>query len=187
MPKRCGHFDSHRLVSCEQMQSKISAMAEARDDQDLLLIARTDARSVHSIGVAIRRARAYVEAGADVIFIEAPRTVEELARVGRELREVPLVVNVVEGGKTPQLSLTEYGDMGFNLVLYANFLLRSMAKAGQDALAHLRQNGGSTAYLDRLLTWPDRQALVNLEAFAEAEARLDRLSDAAEGHHEARP
>ena len=122
MPKRCGHFDHHALIPAEHMQAKLVAVRQASRILQSV-IARTDARSVHDIDEAIRRGHAYVEAGADVIFVEAPRTVQEPARVGREPRD-PLVVNVVEGGKTPQLSLEEYRDLGFGVVLFANFLMR---------------------------------------------------------------
>ena len=175
MPKRCGHFDSHALIPTGHMQTKIAAAVEARTDEALVIVARTDARSVHDIDEAIARGRAYAAAGADVLFVEAPRTVDELARVGRELGDVaPLVVNVVEGGKTPQLELKEYADLGFRVVLFANYLMRSMMLAGQEALAHLAEHGETASRADRMATWEQRQGLVNLPAFTEAEALLDR-------------
>jgi 2-methylisocitrate lyase-like PEP mutase family enzyme len=173
MPKRCGHFDSHTLIPGEHMAAKLIAARQALEDDKTVLIARTDARSVHDIDEAIRRAHLYVEAGADVIFVEAPRTVEELAKVGRELQGVPLVVNVVEGGKTPQLSLEEYRSLGFVVVLYANFLMRALIRAGADALAHLHATGETTSYTDRMATWEQRQELFNLPAFAAAEVHYD--------------
>ena len=108
---------------------------------------------------------------APTLFIEAPRTVEELALVGRELAGVPLVVNVVEGGKTPELDLKEYADLGFGVVLFANYLMRSMMLAGSDALAHLAAHGETRTRADRMATWAERQALVNLPEFTAAEAR----------------
>lgn len=172
MPKRCGHFDDHTLIPTGHMQTKIAAAAEARTDGSLVLIARTDARSAEGLDEAIARGHAYVEAGADVLFIEAPRTVDELARVGRELAGVPLVVNVVEGGKTPQLDLKEYADLGFGVVLYANYLMRSMMSAGREALAHLAENGSTVGR--PMATWSERQELFHLPEFTAAEARLDR-------------
>lgn len=174
MPKRCGHFDGHALIPREHMQTKIAAALEARSDDALALIARTDARSVHDIDEAIARAHAYVEAGADVIFVEAPRTVDELARVGRELAGVPLVVNVVEGGKTPELELKEYAELGFSVALFANFLMRSMMTAGAEALAHLRKHGETASRASRMASWEQRQELFHLRQFSEAEALLDR-------------
>ncbi|MGZ8744688.1 MAG: isocitrate lyase/PEP mutase family protein [Nocardioides sp.] len=175
MPKRCGHFDSHSLIPTGHMQTKIAAAVETRTDDALVIVARTDARSVHDIDEAIARGRAYAAAGADVLFVEAPSTVDELARVGRELSDVaPLVVNVVEGGKTPQLELKEYADLGFRVVLFANYLMRSMMLAGRDALTHLAEHGETASRADRMATWEQRQELFNLPAFTEAEALLDR-------------
>ena len=174
MPKRCGHFDDHRLVPVGHMQTKIAAALEARTDDALVLVARTDARSAESLDAAIERGHAYVEAGADVLFVEAPRTVEELRRVGRELAGVPLVVNVVEGGKTPQLALQEYADLGFDVALYANYLMRSMMAAGRDALAHLAAHGETASRADLMASWQERQGLVHLPEFTAAEAHYDQ-------------
>lgn len=174
MPKRCGHFDDHTLIPTGHMQTKIAAACEARVDPALVIVARTDARSAADIDEAIGRARGYVEAGADAIFVEAPRTVEELALVGRELAGVPLFVNVVEGGKTPELELKEYAELGFEVVLYANYLMRSMQAAGRDALAHLKAHGETLSRADRMATWEERQALFRLPEFDTAERILDR-------------
>lgn len=173
MPKRCGHFDSHALIPADHMAAKIVAARQALEDDQTIIVARTDARSVHDIDEAIRRSRLYVEAGADVIFVEAPRSVEELAQVGKALDGVPLVVNVVEGGKTPQLSLEEYRDLGFGVVLFANFLMRTMIKAGSDALAHLFATGETATRADLMATWEQRQELFNLPAFTAAQAHYD--------------
>lgn len=178
MPKRCGHFDHHALIPTEHMQAKLVAVRQALEDPATVVIARTDARSVLDIDEAIRRGHAYVDAGADVIFVEAPRTVEELERVGRELAGVPLVVNVVEGGKTPQLSLAEYRDLGFGIVLFANFLMRAAIRAGSDALAHLRATGETASYADRIATWEERQRLFHLPEFSSAEAHFDAPANA---------
>jgi 2-methylisocitrate lyase-like PEP mutase family enzyme len=179
MPKRCGHFDSHTLIPAGHMQTKIAAACEARGaeagtDDRLVIIARTDARSAYGIDEAIARGRAYAEAGADALFIEAPRTVDELALVGRELAGIPLIVNVVEGGKTPQLDVAEYAELGFGVVLFANYLMRSMHLAGREALAHLREHGETASRADRMATWSQRQNLFNLPEFSAAESALDR-------------
>lgn len=174
MPKRCGHFDSHSLIPTAHMQSKLAAAVEARTDDQLVIIARTDARSAEGIDEAITRGHAYVEAGADALFIEAPRTRDELVLVGKELAGVPLVVNVVEGGKTPQLELAEYAELGFSIVLYANYLMRSMMSAGLDALQHLAATGETASRADQMATWEQRQSLFNLPSFAAAEEFYDR-------------
>lgn len=174
MPKRCGHFDDHELIPTGHMQTKIAVACDARADDALVIIARTDARSVSGIDEAISRAQAYVEAGADVIFVEAPRTREELALVGSELAGVPLIVNVVEGGKTPELGLAEYAELGFSVILFANYLLRTMMWAGMDALRHLNEHGETATRADRMVTWAERQELFRLADLTAAEALLDR-------------
>lgn len=174
MPKRCGHFAGQRLVEPAEMLTRIDAALSARADPDLVVIARTDARSVLGFEEAIRRARLYAEAGADVIFVEAPRTVEELRRIPAELSGTPVLANVVEGGRTPQLSHEELSGMGYRLILHANLLLRVMLKAGEDALAHLSERGDSAGLGDRVLGWSERQALVDLERFDELENRLSQ-------------
>jgi 2-methylisocitrate lyase-like PEP mutase family enzyme len=173
MPKRCGHFDSHSLIPAEHMQAKLVAVRQALEDDATVIVARTDARSAHDIDEAIRRARLYVEAGADVIFVEAPRTVDELRRVGQELAGTPLVVNVVEGGKTPELPLETYRELGFGVVLFANFLMRCMMRAGQEGLAHLREHGETSSWVEHMAGWEERQALFNLPAFQAAEVHYD--------------
>lgn len=173
MPKRCGHFDGHELVDTAEMVAKIHAARRARcDDGDAatLIVARTDARDVFGLDEALRRGHAYLDAGADALFVEAPRGVDELERIGAEFRGRPLVANVVEGGKTAPLSVAELAGLGFSIVLYANFLMRAMALAAQHALAHLAAHGETDGYTDRILPWAQRQELVGLPAFAE----LDR-------------
>ena len=174
MPKKCGHFDGHTLIPAGHMQSKLAAVLAAREDPNLLVIARTDARGVYGLDEAIERAKGYRDVGVDAIFVEAPRTVEELERVGRELSDVPLIVNVVEGGKTPQLSLEEYGELGFSIVLYANFLMRSVMKASRTALEALLKAGHSSELLTQMVAWDDRQSLFKLREFEVAERYFDR-------------
>ncbi|MDX6739645.1 oxaloacetate decarboxylase [Actinocorallia sp. A-T 12471] len=170
--KRCGHFDAHQLVSAEEMCGKIRAAVEARGDSRLVLIARTDARGVLGLDEAISRAKAYAAAGADVIFVEAPRTVEEMREVGRALEGVPLLANIVEGGKTPELSLAELEELGFTVALFANYLMRSMMHAGRAALAHLAAAGETRSRTDALLPWADRQRIFSLAGYTELEARF---------------
>lgn len=174
LDKRCGHFDDHRLVSADEMVAKIRAALDARGDGGPVLVARTDARGVHGLDEAIRRARAYAAAGAEVIFVEAPRDVAEMRAIGRELAGIPLVANIVEGGKTPELDTAELGELGFRVALFANYLMRSMMHAGREALAHLRAEGGTRRRADRLLPWAERQSLFGLGAYTEVDGRYGR-------------
>lgn len=179
MPKRCGHFEGHELVDTEDMVAKVIAATRARSssgDDGLVIVARTDARGVLGLDEAIRRGHAYLGAGADVLFVEAPRTEAELARIGAEFTGVPLVANIVEGGKTPQLPAGELHKLGFTVILFANFLMRVMAKAGQEALAHLRATGDTTALTERTLAWADRQALFALPELDALDADLARAA-----------
>jgi 2-methylisocitrate lyase-like PEP mutase family enzyme len=168
-PKRCGHFDGHTLIESAEMQAKIAAAAAARQDPNLLLVARTDARGVLGLDEALRRGHAYLGAGADALFVEAPRTLEEMERIGREFAGVPLVANVVEGGKTPGASVADLHAMGFGIALFANFLMRVMLHAGQEALAHLAAAGETDSYADRLLSWQDRQSMFRLDELGAVE------------------
>ncbi|OLT27988.1 hypothetical protein BJF79_42125, partial [Actinomadura sp. CNU-125] len=138
LDKRCGHFDDHRLITAEEMTAKIRAALDAGGADGPVLIARTDARGVHGLDEAIRRARAYAAAGAEVIFVEAPRGVDEMRTIGRELAGIPLIANIVEGGKTPELGTAELGELGFRVALFANYLMRSMMHAGREPRAPAR-------------------------------------------------
>lgn len=184
MPKRCGHFDGHGLVETREMVAKVIAATRARSssgDDALVIIARTDARGVEGLDDAIRRCHAYLKAGADVLFLEAPRTEEELARVGAEFKGVPLVANIVEGGRTPQLPAAELHALGFTVILFANFLMRVMARAGQEALAHLLDTGDTSDYADRTLAWGDRQALFALPGLDALDTELAQQAAALDG------
>jgi 2-methylisocitrate lyase-like PEP mutase family enzyme len=173
MPKRCGHFDGHQLVDTAEMVAKIHAARRARGAQDeeaMVIVARTDARGVYGIDEALRRGHAYLEAGADALFIEAPQGVDELERIGKEFSGVPLVANVVEGGKTVPLSVAELSDLGFSIILYANFLMRAMAFAGQRALAYLAEHGETNGFTDEILPWRQRQELFALPSLTALDA-----------------
>ncbi|MDQ3808936.1 MAG: isocitrate lyase/phosphoenolpyruvate mutase family protein, partial [Chloroflexota bacterium] len=172
-PKRCGHFEGKEVVPLGEMLSNIAAAIEARRDANVVLIARTDARAVEGLESAIRRARAYAEAGADVIFVEAPRTLEELRALPAAI-PAPLLANMVEGGKTPLLSADDLQAMGYRLVIFANTALRVAARATQEAMCELRDKGGTQGLLDRMLGWDERQQLVGLPEFQELERRFAR-------------
>jgi 2,3-dimethylmalate lyase len=163
-PKRCGHFEGKEVIPLADMVAKIRAAADVRRNPALMLIARTDARAVEGIEAAIDRAHAFRRAGADMIFIEAPQSEAELARIGAEVPG-PLVANMVEDGKTPLLPLATLGKMGFALVLYANFAPRAAMHAMQLALAHLRSMGSSHGFEDRIVSMDERNRLTGLAAW----------------------
>jgi 2-methylisocitrate lyase-like PEP mutase family enzyme len=171
-PKKCGHFSGKAIVSTEEMVQKLVAARRARKDEDLVLVARTDAIAVGGVEEAIARAQAYVRAGADVIFVEAPRTVEELAEIPRRI-DAPLLVNMVEGGATPLRDARELGEMGYRIVLYANLAMRTGAWAVDQAFRGLLEDGSSGRSLDRMLTWEERQGLVGLDDWRDLEADID--------------
>jgi methylisocitrate lyase len=170
-PKRCGHFEGKEVVSAGEMCTRIAAAVAARRDPDLVLIARTDAVACNGLADAVARANAYVQAGADVIFVEAPRDLAELQALPRTI-PAPLLANMVEGGKTPLLSADELELLGFRMVIFANTTLRVAARAVQGALAELRQTGSTSALLERMLGWDERQRLVGLNEYQALERRF---------------
>ncbi|HYH91740.1 MAG TPA: oxaloacetate decarboxylase [Candidatus Saccharimonadales bacterium] len=169
-PKRCGHFDGKEVVALPEMLGKLRAVLDARIDASLVVIARTDAIATHGLEAAIDRGLAFAEAGADAVFIEAPPTRDDLAALPARL-PVPLMANMVEGGRTPLATVDELGAFGYRIVLFANTALRVGAAAIRDALAELRTTGDAAALQDRMLSWDDRQALVGLAEIDAAEAR----------------
>ena len=171
MPKKCGHMSGKVVIGAEEMVGKIHAAAEARRDPDFLLIARTDAAAVHGVDEAIRRARLFAEAGADALFVEAPTSEEDIARVAGELAGVaPLVFNWAEGGRTPPLSLERIGELGFSLVIFPIGTLLA-ATAGIRALLAALKAGG-TPPLDALPTFGEFTDLIGLPEVQALEQRF---------------
>jgi 2-methylisocitrate lyase-like PEP mutase family enzyme len=151
LPKRCGHLDGKTLVSTAEMLGKLKAARDARTDSATVIVARTDAIAVDGFEAGLARAHAYAEAGADVLFIEALRSVEQFARVGKELGgRIPLLANMVEGGKTPLLSIGELGDLGFRLAIYPGAMVRVVGHAATDYLTTLKADGTTRGMLDRM-------------------------------------
>jgi 2-methylisocitrate lyase-like PEP mutase family enzyme len=146
------------------MLPKIRAAVDARRDPDLLIVARTDARAIVGIDAAIERAAAFIEAGADVTFVEAPETVEEMRAIPIRL-EVPQLANLVVGGKTPVLPQSELRKMGFAVALYANVALQSAVKAMQTVLSALLRDGDLDAVHDQVASFAERQRLVQKPLF----------------------
>jgi len=170
MPKKCGHFAGKAVIDQAEMVSKIKAAVDARVSGDFLIIARTDARASEGLDAALERARAFAEAGADVTFVEAPTSVDELRRIASEL-PCPQIVNVVIGGKTPALPAAEFGEMGFGMVLYANAALQGAVRGMTNALAELQRRGELPEDPDLVATFAERQALVQKTAFDALDAR----------------
>ena len=158
-PKKCGHFNGKEVIPADEMVQKIKAAVDARVDGDLQIIARTDARAIEGLDRAIERAQAFVEAGADVTFVEAPVSPEELARIAREI-PVPQVANIVFGGRTPDPGRERLAEMGFSIVLYANAALQAALKASYDVLGALKEEGSLASVADRLASFEERQRAV---------------------------
>lgn len=163
-PKKCGHFSGKAVIPIQEMCAKVRAAADAREDPNFLIIARTDARAIEGMEAALERAERFIEAGADLTFVEAPVSVEEMRAITRRL-SVPQVANMVVGGKTPLLPQSQLAEIGFSLVLYANTALQAAMKAMSDALGALKRDGGVHNVIDRLADFGERQRLVDKDFY----------------------
>jgi 2-methylisocitrate lyase-like PEP mutase family enzyme len=171
-PKKCGHFENKSVISTEEMAGKVKAAVDARTSSDLLIIARSDALAVEGFDAAIARAQRYIEAGADVTFVEAPRSAEEIRDIPKRL-SVPQVVNVVVGGKTPVLGQEQFANMGYGLVLYANAALQGAIAGMLAALKQLKSEGRMDAANPALASFAERQRLVRKPLFDELEKKYE--------------
>jgi carboxyvinyl-carboxyphosphonate phosphorylmutase len=173
MPKKCGHMSGKAVIAREEMVGKIHAAVAARRDPDFVIIARTDAAAVHGLGDAIARARAYAEAGADVLFVEAPTSEDDIARVASELRGVaPLVFNWAEGGRTPPIPLERITELGFSLVLFPIATLLAATAGIQSVLATIRKDGTPAAAMPGLPTFDGFTDLIGLPEIRDLEQRF---------------
>jgi 2-methylisocitrate lyase-like PEP mutase family enzyme len=160
-PKRCGHLDGKSLVPTAEMVGKIRAALDARRSEETLIVARTDAIAVEGFEAALERAGRYMEAGCDVLFVEAPRNVEEMRQVtSRFGSRVPLLANMVEGGKTPLLSASELGEIGYKLVIFPGGLPRALAHCMSGYFASLKQHGTTAPYREQMLDFAALNALI---------------------------
>src|ERR1017187_7228171 len=150
-PKRCGHLDDKRLIPAAEMAGKIKSALDARHSRETLVIARTDAVAVEGFERAIARAELYREAGADALFVEAPKTRAELQRIPPALRGVPLMANMVEGGKTPPLPAADLEALGFSLVIFPGGIVRALAHMASEYYASLAAHGTSEPFRARML------------------------------------
>ena len=173
-PKKCGHYEGKEVISRAEMVGKIKAAVDTRRDADMVIIARSDARAIEGLQAAIDRVNAYLEAGADVGFVEAPQTVEELRIVGREVRG-PALVNVFEGGKTPMLGAVELGQMGFRLGIYPSQTHRAAIRAAQQVLAAMKRDGDTRAIETELATFQEREDAVGTAAWRTLEEKYMRI------------
>jgi 2-methylisocitrate lyase-like PEP mutase family enzyme len=169
-PKRCGHFSGKQVIAAEEMMAKIKAAADARQSGDFLIVARTDARAAHGFQAAIDRAGEWTEAGADVTFVEAPESLEEIKRIPALLR-APQVINMVPGGKTPLVDAAALAAMGYAVVLYANAALQGAIAGMQSALSELKARGLLDESSGKIASFAERQRLVQKPLFDELERK----------------
>ncbi|MEA5564582.1 oxaloacetate decarboxylase [Anabaena sp. UHCC 0399] len=175
-PKKCGHFEGKRVIPTEEHTGKIKAAVEARGDSGLVIIARTDARAPLGLEEAIARGRAYIAAGADILFVEAPQSVEELKAIASAFPDIPLVANIVEGGKTPSLSADDLQNLGFKIVFFPLTGLLAVTQTLTNCLTHLKQQGTTANFTD-LVNFKDFQELVGVPQFLQMEKKFTLEND----------
>lgn len=168
-PKKCGHMEGKQVIPMDEMVQKIRAAVDARHDPDFIIIARTDANAVTGFTDALTRGKAYQKAGADVIFIEAPRTLEELRAIGATFPDVPLLFNWAESGKTPALSLNEIRDLGFKLVIFPVSLMFAATQTMLNMLKLFQQGETSTPFASQMVTFGQFTNLIGLPQVQELE------------------
>jgi carboxyvinyl-carboxyphosphonate phosphorylmutase len=161
-PKRCGHMEGKQVIPTEEMIVKIKAAVDVRTDDDLMLMARTDSLAVYGIDEAIERGNRFAEAGADIIFIEALPSVEDMRRVCREVK-APMSANMIEGGKTPILTAKELQDIGYSIVTFPLSTLYAAAWGVRSVMEELATRGATTSYMDKMILFNDFNKLVGLE------------------------
>ena len=168
-PKRCGHLDGKEVISLAEMEKKLEAALAARTDSDFCIIARTDARGVHGFDDAIARARSFAKLGVDAIFVEAPQSEQELAEIPRRIPDVPLLVNVFKGGKTPMLPIKRLQQMGYRIAIYPSETQRAAIHAMRMALATLKRDGTTESIDEALTTFKERDRVVGLDDWQKIE------------------
>jgi len=169
-PKRCGHMEGKQIIPALEMIAKIKAAVDARVDQDLVIMARTDAIATHGIGEAIERANRYAEAGADLIFVEAPTSREEMRKINQEIK-APTKAIQIEGGKTPLLTVKELEDLGYNVVVYPNATVYATAWALKGLWEGLKKNGSTKHWLDKMIPFDEFNTLVGLDKVRKLESQ----------------
>jgi len=170
-PKRCGHMEGKQLIPQEEMAAKVRAAVYARQSEDFIIVARTDARAVTNLKDAIARAVAYAEAGADVLFVEAPQTIAEMKEIARELK-LPLIANMVEKGKTPFLPAEELEGIGYKIAIYPVSTLYAATRAMMRLLTQLKEKGSTEDCLEDLVSFEDFNNLVGVAEMRALERRF---------------
>lgn len=186
-PKKCGHLEGKQLIPAGEMVAKIRAAVEAREDPDFLLIARTDARAVEGLRAAIERARRYREAGADVLFIEAPQTEAEIDEVAATFSGTPLLFNYAEGGKTPSVRYERLRELGFKIVIFPIGTLLAATAAMRTLLARIRRDGTPIEVLSELPAFGEFTTFIGLPEIQELEARFKVAGPATAAGGDAKP
>ena len=175
-PKRCGHLTDKSLISSREMSDKIAAVADARR-RDTLIIARTDAIAVEGFDAATCRAEAYIAAGADALFIEAPRSAVELQKIGDQFAgRVPLIANMVEGGATPVLDAQSLEAMGFDIVIFPGGIVRALTKTAQDYYDSLHKSGSNAPFADRMFDFDGLNQAIGTAEFLSLGEKFDGRS-----------
>lgn len=175
-PKRCGHLDGKEVISLAEMEKKLEAALASRTDPDFCIIARTDARGVHGLEDAIRRGRAFAKLGVDAVFVEAPQSEAELEEIPRALPNVPLLVNVFKGGKTPMLPVERLQQMGYRIAIYPSETQRAAIHAMRQALGLLKRDGTTEKMDDALTTFKERDKVVGLDEWQQLEKQYLALN-----------
>jgi 2-methylisocitrate lyase-like PEP mutase family enzyme len=171
-PKRCGHLDGKEVISLPEMVKKLEAALASRADPDFCIIARTDARGVHGLDDAINRARAFAQLGVDAVFVEAPQSESELEQIPRALPNIPLLVNVFKGGKTPMLPVERLEKMGYRIAIYPSETQRAGIHAMRQTLSLLKREGTTEAMDEALTTFKERDKIVGLDDWQELERKF---------------
>lgn len=177
MPKKCGHMENKQVISAAEMAEKIHAAVEARSSNDFLIVARTDARAAEGLESALRRARAYREAGADILFIEAPQSEEEVAQVARAFPDLPLLFNWAEGGKTPPMPLERLKELGYRIVIFPIGALLAAAKAIRALLTEIQAHGTPMRIFPDRSSFQEFNQMMGLAEIQELERRFATKSE----------
>lgn len=169
-PKRCGHMAGKEIIPVDEYLLKLTAAVEARDDNDFIVVARTDARATSGLDEAIERGREYFKSGADVVFVEAPRSIAELKEIGSKI-DAPLVANMIEGGITPTLAASELRDLGFRIGVFPLSGLFASAFAMKQVYEELHRSGSTSKEREKMTTFEEFNKLVNLQKYIDLERK----------------